>query len=278
MGSANFESPDEPERLLEPGLHPKVAQIRGYFEERVNPYIKQLLIVDGVPTLLGTGLLVEANGAYYVITAAHVLEHQHRIAYFHDNSAEWISMRGAIVTDGKVEGRYINDTAVCRLAGPWVPPFKDWKALPIQALKSLNWAPFGHYAISGYAKSKFKRNPKRNIIKDNPEWLSGLTLVHEDEKRVKRLSGAHIHLHLDRHGVQRFDGQKYTFADLHGFSGSPIWHEDQNGFGVVAIAIEYHENKKVLIATHIQLVLDQIKLVERAYQEKIRDNPHFWDL
>ena len=116
--------------------------------------------------------------------------------------------------------------------------------------------------VVGFPSSRSKANPHNKQLKSEP---SGFRIVSADTTEYEMLSlseRSHIVLSLDIERMNFPDGSVRQIADPHGMSGAPLWmlfdeigENDPALTPVVGTIIEYHKDRKLLIATDIGVAL-----------------------
>ncbi len=251
------------------------------FMDGISVYIQPLLNKSRQqrPQVIGTALLVEDNGAYYIVSAAHVLKNINSI-FFYPGGDQPRKITGALELThpfGEMGSSDRLDLGVARLLGGPMPPYEDWRALPIAVLRRQTLPrPTEQYCFAGFPSSRGKANPLTKIIKISPTGLMRMPTAFSKAEQLGLSEASHLIFDVDRKAVTR-GGSAWELPVLNGISGSPIWCADEKGAHIVGIAIEYHREKKLLVATDIGVVLDLIEAVRKETDEILTENPDAFD-
>lgn len=223
------------------------------------------------PVLIGTSLLVERDGTHYLISARHVTDHAHDPGglHYYIESGSLHRLYGTILRTQPHPNDTDNyDLSIVKLASDARPPGAEvWKLpLPYSSLHPFQSPRKGkQYLVTGFPKSRSRANPHSRQLVSEP---SNFRVVSADQTGYATLGlseNHHIVLNLDIANMRFPDGTHRRIADPHGMSGSPLWLLfDENGHNnptmtpVVGIVIEYHSDKKLLVATDISVAIDLI--------------------
>jgi hypothetical protein len=252
----------------------------GFSVDEITPYLMPLLRRKGKEPLeaVGTAFLVEAHGAYFLVSAGHVLEQPRNLVYFYSSDHGPIEIVGHRVVVG-VRPNGVDpmfDIGVVRLAGAITPPYERWASLPLSTLRcqhsneegaAFNRAA-GPYFFLGFPVSQNRINPAKNTLRPKAYGLYDLQLAPDGDVPARYSNDVHLFLQMPPGPIIK-GGEHWTFPAPHGLSGSPIWYRDELGAAVVGIAIEYDKNKKMLVATDIGSVIWLIEYAEKQYQQAI---------
>jgi hypothetical protein len=231
------------------------------------------------PEVVGTGLLIEHNSAFYIASAAHVMNNFHSM-WFHHIETELRPVSGLLELTrafGDSSSADPLDIGVVRLAGGPMPPYSNWNALPSELLRAqpLPRAPEG-YAFVGFPSSRSKANPADMVFKVSYAGINGMSTAPHKYEELCFSPENHLLFDVDRGKVMR-DGQSWNFPSMHGISGSPIWHKDEAGVHIVGIAIEYHAKHNVLVATDIGVVIGLVRRLEKEVARRMGENSTQFD-
>ena len=226
------------------------------------------------PTLVGCSLLVELGGIRYFVSARHVID--------------WISAPGGLhyyIDRGKLHrlvGTVVHtvptqetgmrdafDVAVVRLEqDALLPSGENWKLpLEIEAIRARDSRRSKkQYLVVGFPKSRSNANPHTRRLKSEPSSFRIISAELADYDHLGLSDATHIVLNLDIDRMHFPDGTVRQIADPHGMSGSPLWllfdedgDNDPHVTPVVGIVIEYHKDRKLLVATDIGIALALIE-------------------
>lgn len=242
--------------------------------ESIRPFVNSLFRNQKgkKPQSIGTALLVYGRGAYFIISAAHVIEDGPRLLFFpQDRDPRPITGETALSRPiGQKMGADRLDIGVTRLAGGPLPPYRLWKSIDISDMRPL---PFPRkkiaFAFAGHASTGAKVNPISLHINSHCIGLNGIVHARPEVYiKMKIDPTSHLIMEFDRSPIKTDQGM-WQFPDPHGLSGTPIWSEDEHGLCVVGILTEYHKVEKVLVATDIRHVISLLEQAERNYALKM---------
>jgi len=240
------------------------------FIKSVAPFVTALLRSPKGkrPESVGTALLVEARGAHFLISAAHVLDEGNKLWFFPGARDPRPVVGQAAFSRARWQksGTDRFDVGVVRLAERLPEPYNGWHPVDIANLRSRSFTDDdASFAFVGYPCTRVKVNPVRKKI--NVAYMALNGAVQAQAEVYLRLGfdpAHHLILHLDR-TPKLIDGKSSQFPDPHGLSGSPVWSSDENGSFIVGIVTEYHKTEGVIVATEIGQVLQLLAHAERDY-------------
>jgi hypothetical protein len=226
------------------------------------------------PVHAGSAFIVRAQGHYFLVTAAHVLD---RLAdgnlYFYVTPREVRAVEGkGYCTPGNPKDRRNDDRldvgVVCLRNGVYPPyPLVDKSAIDIHELApQVLPRPSRDYLVVGFPTSKNKANPVKvelNAIAYAYHGKSPAAKAYEKtgaEQRYHVLIEFEQRLGYDTYGLQ------VTFPKPQGMSGSPVWLYDAGeplpfdtfGFPVVAVATAHRVGDGLLEGTDISVAIGMI--------------------
>lgn len=228
----------------------------------------------GKPQRCGSGFLVSAGTASYLISAAHVFDtvKEGREPYFYIGPKTKRKLSGNArltrVPPGRSRRNDNLDIGVLRLEGPGLPPYPaiEKYPLPIAALKPSALPREGkQYLLVGFPGTQTSLDPTKKQV--TTKLYSYRNISHPTEKysRIGVDARSHIAVIFDRKKALGADGNLRSFPDPAEMSGSPVWLlYDHNGPNdatqtpVVGVAIEHRANHRAMIATDIGLALEYI--------------------
>jgi hypothetical protein len=243
------------------------------FIESVAPFVTALLRSPKGkrPESVGTALLVEARGAHFLISAAHVLDEGNKLWFFPSkrNPRPVVGQAALSRPLWQKTGPDRFDIGVVRLAERLAEPYEGWHPVKIANLRAAKLdSQAASFAFVGYPSTRVKINPLMQHINLKYMALNGAQPAPANMyARLGFDPSSHLILQLDRAPVH-VDGKTQQFPDPHGLSGSPVWSEDENGPCVVGIVTEYHKKEGVIVATGISHVLQLLNDAERDYAIK----------
>lgn len=238
--------------------------------EKIRLFVQPLFVDNKAkrPELFGTAFLVNADGEYFLVTAAHVLKPMNDL-YFIAEAPSFRNLSGATVLttfrDLAAPGER-DDLAVVRLSGDPLPPYAHWSGIPFSNLvPQPSNRPMDGYAFIGYPSSRAKVNPVAKTVRPRHNAVVGMQLAVDGCSRLGLNPATHLVFHFDRKKISSAIGDE--FPVLNGLSGSPIWHFDGEIGTVVGVAIEYHANERLLVATDIRILLPLFPKASDLYSE-----------
>jgi hypothetical protein len=225
------------------------------------------------PILIGTSLLVERAGTYYLVSARHVVDRSSDPGglYYYIERGSMHRLLGSVLhTQAQPHLVQIDkyDVAVIALAPDALPPGAAvWKLpLPFSSLRPFQFPRRRkQYLVTGFPSSRSRANPHSRRLVSEP---SGFRVVSATQDRYTILGldeEHHIVLALDIANMNFPDGTQRRIADPHGMSGSPVWllfdEDGRNNSSVtpaVGVVTEYHRDKRLLVATDIAVAVHLI--------------------
>jgi hypothetical protein len=224
------------------------------------------------PEQFGTGFFVRAGSAHFLVSAAHVLDvGRSKRIFFYPTPSSIRYLTGSVLTTGNpAQTAYDErDVAVMKLTGNAVPPFPevDKFSMDLSYLQPAHLPRAGkHYVVVGFpgSKSRIDRHNKAALVSPYAYRSDSIDDTAYSAHSVD--PGTHVVLPLDLKKGFDISGGIAQFPKPHGMSGSPIVvlydvnekPGDFRVFPVVAVAIEYRKQQKVLIGTDTRYVLEMI--------------------
>lgn len=226
----------------------------------------------GRPQQFGSGFFVRAQGAHFLVSAAHVLDktRDHRV-FFYAAPRTLRFLTGPVLTTGHPDSRRADalDVGVMKLADPGLPPYPEVGKFPVDIsyLRST-YLPRAdkHYVIVGFPASKSTVDNRERLAFSVP-YAYRSDSIPDDEYPAEGLNTkTHVALPLNLKKGFDVDGHTRSFPKPNGMSGSPIvvlyeTHSETQSrtFPVVAIGIEYRKNPKLLVGTDVGLAIGAIQ-------------------
>jgi hypothetical protein len=214
------------------------------------------------PKSCGTGFLLGSGKDTYLISAGHVLsplKQGLRIGFFDGSSLREIQ---GVVAFGEVPGSDIDIGAVRLDRGC------SGNTQPVDAglLSPEDLPRLGHvYLLSGYPTSRSGYHAVRHRVETQIALLRSPIASDEQYALLGRNPALQIILPLDR-GRTSIKGKPRHFPHPNGMSGSPVWRItpglEPSVIGLAGVFIEYHEKRRLLVATDIAFVLSMLDLPE----------------
>lgn len=142
--------------------------------------------------------------------------------------------------------------------------------LPFELIDANDsFKPRTRYLFSGFPSSREKTDYKRKKVKPSRFSFTGVAVPITRMSLLGLHVDAHIVVEFERDNVMDSKGQTARFPSPKGMSGGAVWHGDGDfrlwlydlPAKLVGIGIENPENKNVLVAVRIHLVLAAISKV-----------------
>jgi hypothetical protein len=225
---------------------------------------------EKVPSIYGSAVILDVQGHFFVVTAAHVLTGR-------AGGTLWLPGKGVLIAFPEggastakdpadpdcVEGDEI-DIAVLPIDSDTVKTLSgDYVTTPIESVFTDSIAPDAVYSFLGFPSSKFEvayPHKTRGVAKYI--WISGQIALPQRYKVVDKSPSNHIVIYFNKKKVEKDDGTKATPPDPHGMSGGGIWANaegNDKARRLVGIGIEYRMKEKCLIGTRIAFVVEAIR-------------------
>lgn len=225
----------------------------------------------------GSSLLINHLGRYYLISAAHVLDHlNNEPPLFINVPGGLLTLSGEICTTASMDliARRDDRLDISVLA---LPESQNHilKAAPSVTLEELDSKQEIHkehgFIVAGYPVTKNKNSVDRIEKLITPSAYIGI--CQEAKSDIYAQLGSHKSLSLalkfNRKEVFSIDGRKRTAPALNGLSGAPVWGFTKDGIARVAgILIEHYQGtKKCIVATRALCIIPPIKLLSERDQQ-----------
>lgn len=211
----------------------------------------------------GSGFCTSHKGAFFLITAAHVLasETLDSLYYFESsNTARKLSGAFSVYTD---ESR---DIGVVKLQSTpsGLELNHDRVILPRTYLKVSASPRKGRtFAIVGYPASKTKVSKSLGIVEVTPFSYYFESIPDSDYIQFGLNSNDHIAIPLDLKIGYDSDGRHRNIPRPHGMSGSPIWAipnetypDGFHSFSIAGVGTRYLAKDRLLVGTDIGFALE----------------------
>ena len=232
------------------------------------------------PELIGTSLLVEKAGNHFLVTARHVADHlvvPYGLSYYVATSAIHRVVGSVLHTQSHPDvlpaDRY--DVAIIKLPPTALLPGVEVSklSLPFESLQAFQFPRHSkQYLVTGFPQSRSKANPHKRLLTSEPAGFRVESATMEQYESLGLTEQQHIVVGLDVKGMIFPDGSRRAVADPHGMSGSPLWllfdEAGPNSRSItpaVGVVIEYHRDKRLLVATDIAVAIHLINESDDAY-------------
>lgn len=225
------------------------------------------------PSLIGSSLLVESGTNRFLISARHVIDKVTESGglHYYIEPGTLHKLYGTVLRTSPLPRRNSYDSydisIVCLPSEAKAPTSAIWKApVSISTLRPNALPRAGkQYLVAGFPGSRSKANPHNRQLKSEPSAFRVISANHATYETLGLSEQTHIVLNLDIENMRFPDGSIRRIPDPHGMSGAPVWmlfdEEDSNDSEitpVVATVIEYHKDRKLMVATDIGVALDLI--------------------
>ncbi len=228
------------------------------------------------PQLAGTGTLLDFGKARFLVTAAHVIDHDKKSViqpYFFDGSKLTELPPGFVHTPMPASGSReddLIDVSFLRLDEATADRLaRTFYFLPFLCIdQSDKTAPSRHYMFTGYPKSRSHLfSPRDHKMKARAHAFTGRTLSPRAVQAIGFDSETHIVVDFKRHEMVDESGKIVTAPDPDGISGGSVWYgagdrskwptgEDLH---LVGIGIANPPRHSALVGTRIHFVLEGIR-------------------
>ena len=246
-------------------------KVVGMFSDEIATHTVQLwLVIDDngdKAKPYATGVLLEANGHYYLLTAAHVMDGiDIKYLAFWDNQ-ELVQVSGhAVYLSNQAEVNRTGDVAVWQLSDDACNALmKHYVFLPMdRIILDHKLKTEERYFLLGYPVSKTKKIFKTMTIPIKS--LKFFTRGDFSERKMKRNQlDPNVNFMLEYHRrkaqtVGSSNRQIEHLPDPHGMSGCGLWYLDDDKKGrLVGIMIGYNHVDTIMIASRIDLATEIIR-------------------
>jgi len=228
------------------------------------------------PKLAGTGTLLDFGTARFLITAAHVIDHDNTSViqpYFFDGSKLAELPTGFVHTpmpasgsreDDRIDISFLrlDDTTANLLA-------QTFFFLPFSCIDAKDKiSPSRHYMFSGYPTSRSRlSSPRDHKMKATAHSFTSHTLSTHAIQESGFDPEMHIVVDFKRNEMMNEDGKIVTAPDPDGISGGAVWYGDGvlskwptgESLHLVGIGIANPTRPSALVGTRIHFVLEGIR-------------------
>lgn len=232
-----------------------------------------------LPDHIGTCLLLEVDGAKYVVTAAHVVDHNENTTLYVLGETEPVIMVGPCrlsTPPGGIREKDKIDIAVIRLTPETVDQIGSAEYLTPDKFDCGGFVPSNLCMALGYPNSRQKqRNPDQPGLRPKPVSIANLSVPAASKASIGVSDATHVLVKYDRNNAIHENDIVDTGPDPRGMSGGGIWsvvnlrdtEAVANGTAdpkLVGILIEFRSAQQVFLATRISIVVETI----RRFDEK----------
>ncbi|RVH60095.1 hypothetical protein CN213_06210 [Sinorhizobium meliloti] len=225
----------------------------------------------GAPDHIGTALLLELPEGRFLLTAAHVIDHNCDTSLYLGAGGFAILQFEALVTaapDGKRASDHA-DFAIARLDDEFVGKLSNTQFITgADISRSVAPAEGRTYTCLGYPNSKNKLKPLSGV-KITPKLLP-YTSTGKPTTQLPKIARDEFHILVDYNAkyVRDEDGNKVSATDMHGCSGGAIidlGRISPDSIGapfepkLAALFIEGHRAEKVIVGTRLSAILAGVR-------------------
>lgn len=251
------------------------------FYESTCHYMK---LDNGNPKPHGTGVFIEVDSNYFLLTAAHVIDQQENDIYIGVDKHEFLKLGGELIVNSVRNSSLREDDkcdiAIFKLTEETVEKLKNrYKFIPKHELGiNQHDVYLPEYLAIGFPATKSKYNSYKDEIKSHPFIYTTLAASQEVYEELRCLRYVNIIVHYEKEKVVDYNtGQTLTGPDPFGMSGCGLWHIPpqivENGEyikkNLVGILTEWPvENRNYFIGTRIDLFTEVIRQNYKLNLEK----------
>lgn len=242
------------------------------FRDSLKPIYKET--INGDPELIGTAILLKLKKGYFLLTAAHVLDWNASSTLYLGNSStnSFLPLKfTAIITQPPENDRLEDhiDFAISPLNAEFVSVLSDVKFITESDISKTVENPEGRfYTCLGYPCSKNKVSHYTGY-QVTPR-LGTYTSVGKSSKILKNIATDENHIVMSYNAKYSKDdsGKRISTLALNGFSGGAIIDCGRISIDAInsvikpkiaALFIEAYSNKKVILGTRIQTILNALR-------------------
>ncbi|WSG98802.1 hypothetical protein U8P76_30685 (plasmid) [Rhizobium johnstonii] len=230
----------------------------------------------GIPDHIGTALLLELPEGRFLLTAAHVLDHNNETSLYLGADGFALLQFEALVSaapDGKRSSDHA-DFAIACLDDEILAKLSNAKFITEAEINRSTASSEGRtYTCLGYPNSKNKVKPHKGP-RITPQLLP-YTSVGRSAAQLPEIAKDEFHILVDYNAKYAKDeaGTKVNAIDMHGCSGGAIIDLGRIAPDTLAAAfepklaglfIEGHGSEKVLLGTRVSAILTAVRLHLRA--------------
>lgn len=219
----------------------------------------------------GSALMIQHIGKYYLVSAAHVLDHLNdEEPLFINLPTGLIRLEGNICSTATANQRTRRDDpidiGVMALPESHAHLFENASFVTSDKLDTKQEVHAKHgYVVAGYPVTKNKNSVDPDTKSINPSAYIGLCWEADDDvySQLNGHRGLSLALNFNRKKVFSIEGTKRTAPALNGLSGAPVWGFTKDGAARVAgILIEHHQGtKKCIVATRSVCIMPPIEIL-----------------
>jgi hypothetical protein len=214
----------------------------------------------------GTGVLIEAQNSFYLLTASHVIDETERL--YIPSKQGMLKLAGEIVFSDLKHDKY-TDTACMKLDAQGVDLLKSsYSFLPESGIGFKHTTNYNAYSIYGYPESMTKK--EHDVIISRGHFWELRHAKHKVYQHYKIDSDKCIILDKSGRITSQETGRKERFKlKPNGLSGGGIWALEAHGnnpiilsYALVGIMTEYKKDKyDIIIGNKIQLFSELITIL-----------------
>jgi hypothetical protein len=260
--------------------------VRDRLNECVNSLVKRYMKsvrpiygskMDGSPYHIGSCVLIDVGGAKYLVTAAHVIDHNEETTLYVSGDNDLIQLEAEALLTSHVSGDRRNDKldiAVLPLSSHIADQLGEIVFVDESSMIRTSCDSNKYYMALGFPNSKNKKinNIEKKVTQNPFVYSSGLILDDDVFREIGANRAQHYLLNFSSKYSKDENGNMVNSIEPKGASGGALisiegvndllsYRPDSECTGRLAgILIENHKRQKVILATKMSLVLHIISL------------------
>lgn len=239
-------------------------------EKSLGKYVCPIYSINekGKLILLGSAVLIRINIYNFLITAAHVLKENRESTLYLFGKSSLIELKGTVYTtpfENAINSR--NEFSFMHLDESTIKELIHFDFLDVSFIEPND---FTHqhklYTFVGFPSTKNKPRPDIKTVKRSVFVYSNNSSNNLLYRHFNVAPYSHIIVGYEKEEGINTQGEVLTMPDPYGMSGGGVWNlTDFNQLPItfspklVGIGIEYHCDKKCLIALKMPIILEGIK-------------------
>lgn len=239
-------------------------------EKSLGKYVCPIYSIDEKEKLklLGSAVLIRMNIYNFLITAAHVLKENKESTLYLFGKSDLVELKGTAYSTPFENANHSKiEFSFMHLDESTVKELIHFDFLDISFVEPND---FTHqhklYTFVGYPGTKNKPRPDIKTVKRSIFVYSNSGSDNSLYKHFKVEPYSHIIVGYEKEKGINNQGEILTMPDPYGMSGGGVWNlTDFNQLPIsfipklVGIGLEYHQDKKCLIALNMPIILEGIK-------------------
>jgi hypothetical protein len=249
-------------------INERSQSARAYYRRAVRPIYGAT--IKGIPEHIGSAILLRLDEAHFLLTAAHVLDHNQNTSLYLGGD-DLILLQFESISTASPGGNRDNDHvdfAIANLDNAIVSKLTEAMFITKDDISSYVGSAEGRiYSCLGYPNSKNKSNPYKGT-KVIP-MLGLYTSVGRSSSKLQAIANDQFHILIDHDAKYSCDesGKRVSSIALPGFSGgaiidlgrvSPDNIASPPSPKLAALLIEAHAKEKVILGTKLATILSAL--------------------